>query len=86
MFQKTKSLFVGKRSFLKRLSLSAGPAIALSFMLFFFGPLDLAYLSRDDITYSPLEIVPVTALIMFIFFLILLLAAAVPGGKQKQAQ
>ena len=81
MSQKIKLLFTGKRSFPKRLALSAGPAFALSFMLFFFGPLDLAYLSRDDITYSPLEIVPVTALIMLIAFLILLLAAAVPGGK-----
>ncbi|MBQ6504236.1 MAG: hypothetical protein IJI57_10030 [Flexilinea sp.] len=81
MLQKTKSFFTGKRSFSKRLVLSAGPSFVLSFMLFFFGPLDLAYVSRDDITYSPLEIVPVTALIMLISFLVLLLAAAIPGGK-----
>lgn len=81
MLQRTKLFFTGKRPFPKRLALSAGPAFALSFMLFFFGPLDLAYLSRDDITYSPLEIVPVTALIMLISFLVLLLAAAIPGGK-----
>ena len=61
--------------------LAAGPAFALSFTLFFFGPLDLAYLSRTDITYSPLEILPVTALVIGIVFLALLLAASGPGGK-----
>ena len=74
-------LFKGEQPFPKRLLLSAGPAFALSFMLFFFGPVDLAYISRNDISYSPLYILPVTGLIMGIVFLLLLLAAAIPGGK-----
>ena len=81
MNKKFKSLFIGKRPFPKRLFLAAGPTFTFSFTLFFFGPLDLAYLSRNDITYSALDILPYTALIMGIVFLILLLAAAVPGGQ-----
>ena len=81
IIRKIISLFQGKRPFPKRLLLSAGPAFAFSFTLFFFGPLDLAYISRNDISYSPLYILPVTGLIMGVVFLLLLLAATVPGGK-----
>ncbi len=78
---KCKALFTGKRSFRKRLLLALGPSLALSFTLLFFGPLDLSYISRDYVTYSALEILPQTALVMSAAFLALLLAASIPGGK-----
>ena len=74
-------LFTGRRSFPKRLLLALFPSLALSFTLFFFGPLDLSYVSRRDVTYSPLAILPQTLLVMGITFIALLLLAAIPGGK-----
>lgn len=78
---KFKALFTGKRPFQKRLLLALGPSLALSFTLLFFGPLDLSYISRDYVTYSALDILPQTAVIMGTAFLALLLAASIPGGK-----
>ena len=78
---KFKALFIGKRPFRKRLLLALGPSLALSFTLLSFGPLDLSYISRDYVTYSALDILPQTALVMSAAFLALLLAASIPGGK-----
>ena len=76
-----KGLFIGRRSFPKRLLLAFLPSLAISFTLFFFGPLDLVYVSGNNLSYSPLQILPVTAGIMAAAFAFLLLAASVPGGK-----
>ena len=78
---KLKSLFTGRRPFKKRLLLVLFPAFALSFTLLFFGPLDLSYVSRNYVNYTAVEILPYTALITAICFVILTLIGSVPGGK-----
>lgn len=77
---KLRKIFTGKRPFPQRLLLAVLPTLAFSFTLFFFGPLDLSYVSRSYLNYSPLDILPATALIMAAVFAFLLLAASVPGG------
>lgn len=79
--EKLTALFTGKRPFPKRLLLAFAPSLALSFTLLFFGPLDLSCISRDEITYSALDILPATGLVTGTAFLLLLLIAAIPGGK-----
>ena len=78
---KLRSLFRGKRSFPKRLLLAALPSLAVCFTLFFFGPLDLTYVSRNFVNYSALEILPYVSLLTAAAFVILLLLASIPGGK-----
>ena len=78
---KLKSLFTGRRSFKKRLLLVLFPAFTLSFTLFFFGPLDLSYVSRNYVNYTALEILPYTAAITAVCCAILTLIGSVPGGK-----
>ena len=81
-FSKTvHRLIIGKRPFPKRVRLAALPAFALSFMLFFFGPLDLSCISRNFVSYSALDILPHTALLTAAVFAVLLLAASIPGGQ-----
>ena len=75
------SLIKGKRPFPGRLLLALFPSLGIGFTLFFFGPLDLCYLSRNYISYSPMNIFPITGMIMAAVTLGLLLAASVPGGK-----
>ncbi len=79
--QKLGSLVTGRRPFPARLLLGLLPALALSFTLFFFGPMDLMILSRSYIAYSPFDVLPVLAGIMACVFAGLLLAEAVPGGR-----
>ena len=79
--RKLKSLFTGRRPFKKRLLLVLFPAFALSFTLLFFGPLDLSYVSRNYVNYTAVEILPYTAIITAICFVILTLIGSVPGGK-----
>ncbi len=78
---KAKKLFRGRRAFPKRLLLALFPSLALSYTLFFFGPLDLTYISRNYITYSPLTIMPTMAVIMGAVCMLLIFVASVPGGK-----
>lgn len=78
---KLQKLFSGKRPFGKRLLLALFPALALSFTLFFFGPLDLSCQNRSYISYSPLAILPHTAAVTAVVFAVLLLAASIPGGS-----
>lgn len=79
--EKLKKLVRGKRSFPNRLLLAAAPSFALAFTLFFFGPLDLTYISRDYLTYTAFTVLPSAAWITGIVFLVFLLAASIPGGK-----
>ncbi len=78
---KLKSLVTGRRTFGKRLLLAFLPALAVSFTLFFFGPLDLICGNRNNVSYSALQVMPSAALIMGIAFVVMVLAASVPGGK-----
>ena len=79
--KKLVNLISGRRSFSGRLFLGLLPAFALSFTLFFFGPLDLCILSRSYISYSPFAVLPVLAAVMAAVFTGLALAEAIPGGK-----
>lgn len=78
---KLGKLFRGRRPFGRRLLLALLPSLALSFTLFFFGPLDLGCVSREYISWSPFAVLPVTGALMGVVFAALLLLAAVPGGK-----
>ena len=73
--KKIKTLFRGKRSFPKRLLLALLPSFALSFILFFFGPLDLSYVSRNYVSYSAIDILPATSIIAAAVFAVLLLGS-----------
>ena len=78
---KLKALFTGGETFPKRLLPAFLAALALCFEFFFFGPLDLAYLSRSYVSWSALDILPVSFVLMLILTVLLTLAAAVPGGR-----
>ena len=78
---KLQKLFRGKRSFPKRLCLALFPALALSFTLLFFVPLNITASNRNNLSFSAVDILSAAALSAGIFLLILLLIAAIPGGK-----
>ena len=79
--QRIKSFIFGGRSFKDRLLLVLFPALALSFTLFFFGPLDLSYVSRNYVDYTAIDILPYAAVLFGVVFAILLLIGSVPGGE-----
>lgn len=64
-----------------RLFLALFPALAFSFTLLFFVPLNVTASNRNNLSFSAVDILPATALSAGLFLLILLLIAAVPGGK-----
>ncbi len=78
---KLKKLIKGKRPFPMRLCLALFPALALSFTLLFFVPLNITSSNRNNLSFSAVDILPATALSAGILLLILLLIAAIPGGK-----
>ena len=78
---KLQKLIKGKRPFPMRLCLALFPALALSFTLLFFVPLNITITNRNNLSYSAVDILSATALAAGIFLLILLLFAAIPGGK-----
>ena len=78
---KLRKLFRGKRSFPKRLCLALFPALALSFTLLFFVPLNITASNRNNLSFSAVDILSAAALSAGFFLLILLLIAAIPGGK-----
>ena len=78
---KLQKLFRGKRSFPKRLCLALFPALALSFTLLFFVPLNITASNRNNLSFSAVDILSAAALSAGFFLLILLLIAAIPGGK-----
>ena len=62
--KKIKTLFVGKLPFRKRFWTALLPALSLSFILFFFGPLDQSHIAADYVDYSVPDILP-TCLMVF---------------------
>lgn len=81
MHTKFQKLYTGKRPFSKRLGIVFLPALAISFTLAFYGPLDFIHANQNFFPYSAQNIASVTALITCVLFLVLLAAAAIPGGK-----
>lgn len=79
--QKTKNIFVGKRSLKERLWTAFWPALILTFILLFFGPLDLSHIASDYVNYSVLHIFSTCLLVWGIAFAALFLLTWLPGGK-----
>ena len=61
--------------------MAALPCLALSFTLLFFGPLDLAYLSREYVTWTAFDIFLPILGIWAAVFVCLWLFTSVIGGK-----
>ena len=78
---KILGFFRGKRTFPQRLKMAALPCMALSFTLLFFGPLDLAYLSREYVTWTAFDIFLPILGIWAAVFVCLWLFTSVIGGK-----
>lgn len=81
MNEKLHTLLVGKHTFRERVLESILPCLVLSFILFFFGPLDLAYVSRNYVSWYMTDILPECLKTWVVVFLILLAAVSIPGGK-----
>ena len=79
--KKLKELFIGKRTLKDRLLTALFPSLALSFILFLFGPLDLSHTAKDYVDYTVLEILPYTLKIWGIIFAAMFLISWIPGGK-----
>ena len=74
-------LFKGKTPLKKRILPALLSAFALSFTLFFFGPLDLTYISRTYICCTILDLAPFCCVFWLITFAVLFFPAALIGGK-----
>ena len=79
--KKIKTLFVGKQSFRKRFWTALLPALSLSFILFFFGPLDLSHIAADYVDYSVPDILPACLAVFGAVFGALFLFTWILGGK-----
>ena len=78
---KLHELLIGKRSLKERLLTALFPSLSLSFILFFFGPLDLSYIARDEVDYTVPEILPSCLKLWAITFAALFLISWIAGGK-----
>ena len=79
--KKLKELFIGKRALKDRLLTALFPSLALSFILFLFGPLDLSHIAETYVDYTVLDILPYSLKIWGIIFAALFLISWIPGGK-----
>lgn len=79
--KKIRTLLVGKQSFKKRFLTALLPALSLSFILFFFGPLDLSHIAADYVDYSVEDILPTCLMVWGAAFAVLFILTWVPGGK-----
>jgi len=78
---KFRNLFIGKTPLRKRITEALIGSLALSFIIFFFGPIDLAYLSRSYINCTILDLIPFCCIFWLITFSVLFLPSALVGGK-----
>ena len=78
---KLKQLLVGKQSLRDRFPTAFWPALLLSFILFFFGPLDLSRTGESYLNFTALEVLPTCLLTFLAFFTGLFLISWLPGGK-----
>ena len=78
---KLHELFIGKRTFKERLPTALFPSLSLSFILFFFGPLDLSYNAKNFVEYTVLEILPSYLGLWGLSFIFLFLVSWLTGGK-----
>lgn len=78
---KTRALLIGKKSVRERILTALFPALAVTFILLFFGPLDLSHIAETYVSYSVLDILLPCLKIWGIAFLALFLLLLIPGGK-----
>ena len=67
--KKLHEMVIGKHTLKERFVTAFFPSFALSFILFFFGPLDLSYIAREEVDYTVFEILPVCLLVWGCIFL-----------------
>lgn len=79
--EKLKELLVGKQPLPKRIPTALFPALALSFTLFLFGPLDLTHIAESYVDYTVPEILPYSLKFWAIIFAAMFLPAWFLGGK-----
>lgn len=79
--RKLKKLFTGKTPLKSRILPAFLSAFALSFTLFFFGPLDLTYLSRNYVNCTVTELFPFCLMFWAVTLLCLAVPSALIGGK-----
>ena len=78
---KLNKFLVGKQTLRSRLSTAFWPAFILSFILFLFGPLDLAYIAESYVDFTLLEILGYAVLIWLVVFAVMFLICWIPGGR-----
>ena len=78
---KTKALLIGKRPFKDRLLTAFFPSLSITFILLFFGPLDLSRIAETYVNYTVLDILLPCLKIWGIAALVLFLTLLIPGGK-----
>ena len=79
--KKLQELLIGKRSPKERFLTAFCPSLILSFILFFFGPLDLSRLAEDYVDYTIFEILPTCLKVWGLSFALFFLVSWIPGGK-----
>lgn len=79
--KKLKELFIGKRSLKDRFLTALFPSLALSFILFFFGPVDLSHIAKTYVAYTVPDILPTCLKVWGIAFAVMFLISWLPGGK-----
>ena len=79
--QKLKELLIGKKTLKERILTALCPALCLSFILFFFGPLDLSHIAESYVDYTSYEIFTVCLKTWGITFLTMFFVSWIPGGK-----
>ncbi len=78
---KLKKFFVGKQTLRSRFFTAFWPAFILSFILFLFGPLDLAYIAESYVDFSLVDILGYCVLVWLAVFAGMFLLCWIPGGK-----
>ena len=81
MKKKLNELFIGKKTLKDRFLTAFCSSLALTFILFFFGPIDLSYNAKAYIDYTILDILPFCLAVWGITFSIFFLVSWIPGGK-----
>ena len=79
--QKLKALLIGKKSPKERFFTALCPSLSLSFLLFLFGPLDLAHIAESYVDFNVHEILSFCLMFWGITFLAMFLVSWIPGGK-----
>ncbi len=81
LLKRIKGLIIGKKTLKNRFPIAFWSSLGLSFILFFFGPLDLSHTAEQFVNYNVLEVLPTCLGLFGIAFAGMLLVSWLPGGK-----